>query len=586
MVKLEVAAALRRLKSFLERSGATVKLIYPPPGTNGEKVGLDDFIAQQKTADRSDAEILNALLALATDQLREPQKKEAADKGERREIILQPGQSPQIIDEAEKVLVQHAERLKIFQRPGDVVQVISLTQQDAERAEKRDRLKRSEDAVVLHAVSAIALVETFDRLIAWQKYNRKGEVVPADCPPKIANTYLSRLGFWHLPYLCGVIEGPILRLDGTVLSKPGYDTATSLFLSSQHEWLPIPENPNIDEAKVAAKMLLAPFEEFPFPMPEDKSVLLAGILTALQRRALESVPLFGFTAPAQRSGKSLLAESIAMIATGRKPAAMSVARDDAELRKAITSVLREGHLITNLDNITHPLGSPDLAKVITQSLHRDRLLGLNQTVILPTNVMWTATGNNLTFKGDLSSRVLLCTIDAQMERPEEREFKISDLQGHLLGHREELVAAALTILRAYHLAGRPKQNVRPWGGFDQWSRDIREPIVWLGLADPCRTRGRVIVGDPDRELDRDILHHWFEVFGDCAKLTREVIDEAEKPERRPLKQSLLAVAADRDNSREIDPRRFGRWCATSRVGSSKDCASTAAVKSSARRNGG
>src|SRR5208283_4026396 len=141
-----------------------------------------------------------------------------------------------------------------------------------------------------------------------------------------------------------------------------------------------------------------------------------------------------------------------IIATGRKPPAMAVARDDAELRKAITSVLREGHLQTNLDNVTHPLDSPELVKAITQSLYRDRLLGVNQTLILPTNVMWTATGNNLTVKGDLSSRTLLCTINADVERPEEREFKIKNLAEYLAEHRRDLVPRVLTILRAWYIA--------------------------------------------------------------------------------------------------------------------------------------
>jgi hypothetical protein len=50
MEKREVHAALARLKTFLESRGATVKLIYLPAGEHGEKVGLDDYIAQLKAA--------------------------------------------------------------------------------------------------------------------------------------------------------------------------------------------------------------------------------------------------------------------------------------------------------------------------------------------------------------------------------------------------------------------------------------------------------------------------------------------------------------------------------------------------------
>lgn len=45
MEKRPVALALARLKGFLELRGASVRLIYLPPGVGGTKVGLDDFLA-------------------------------------------------------------------------------------------------------------------------------------------------------------------------------------------------------------------------------------------------------------------------------------------------------------------------------------------------------------------------------------------------------------------------------------------------------------------------------------------------------------------------------------------------------------
>jgi hypothetical protein len=72
MQKPEVHKALIRLKAFLEGRGAIVKLIYLPAGGHGEKVGLDDFIARERAAGRSDADIRDAILALATSELRKP----------------------------------------------------------------------------------------------------------------------------------------------------------------------------------------------------------------------------------------------------------------------------------------------------------------------------------------------------------------------------------------------------------------------------------------------------------------------------------------------------------------------------------
>jgi len=111
-------------------------------------------------------------------------------------------------------------------------------------------------------------------------------------------------------------------------------------------------------------------------------------------------------------------------------------------------------------------------------------------------------------------------------------------------------------LRAYHVAGRPRQDLRPWGGFDNWSREIPEPLVWLGVADPCATRERVIANDPDRDLALSILSAWRDVFGHRAMSTAEVIREA-SPE---LRQHLVLVAGDRNNRAQVDAWRLGTWC--------------------------
>jgi putative DNA primase/helicase len=237
---------------------------------------------------------------------------------------------------------------------------------------------------------------------------------------------------------------------------------------------------------------------------------------------------------------------------------MAVSGDREELRKAVAAALREGHSIVDLDNIEHPFGSPDLSRAITQPEYADRLLGETRILRLPTNLLWTATGNNLAFRGDLAVRALLCRLDARLERPEERQFKITNLKGYLAEHRRELVIAAITILRAYVVAGSPDQRLLPWGVFDEWSATIRAPLVWLGMADPCLTRQQVLEDDPDREQAAALITAWHSVFGGEAVQTAHVIDRAvSSPE---LTSTLLAVAAGKNDGNRIDPRRLSWWC--------------------------
>jgi putative DNA primase/helicase len=468
-------------------------------------------------------------------------------------IILERGKLHAAVDQAEEILLGHSERLGIFQCAGELVRVIYLP-----IPHNGEGLQRSKGTVQLEPLGGLPLTEVFSRIIRWDQIDSKGDVQTVDCPPKIAAFYISRVGFWRLPVLAGIISSPLLREDGTVLSQPGFDKESGLFFVSDDNWSGIPDRPSRADAEAALKILRAPFEEFPFVADEDFAVQIAAILTAIQRRTLGACPIFGYSAPAQRSGKSLLAESVAIIATGKPAPATAVSGDREEIRKSITSALREGHIIVNLDNIEHPLASPDLARAVTQSEYQDRLLGESRMLRLSTNVLWTATGNNLVFRGDLSSRALLCRIDSGLERPEARTFKIRHLADHLKNNRKDLVTAALTILRAYHVAGRPRQEVQSWGGFNNWSASIREALVWLGVADPCKTRETVLADDPEREESLAALLALHEAFGE-GQFTLKMVAERCVSDNA-LKNSILSVAAGRQQRHEVDSRRLGWWC--------------------------
>ena len=465
-------------------------------------------------------------------------------KDERPTIRLKPGKLPSAVDQAESALVRHCEEVGIFQRGGELVRVISLPERHED-----GQLRRPKGIMQLEPLSSTALTEVFNRIAKWRRKNDR-----VDCPPKIAASYLSRVGFWQVPVLSSIISAPILREDGSVLDKSGYDAATGLYFASSEGLPRIPERPTREEAKAALQTLLVPFAQFPFVTEADRAVHVACILTAIQRPLLGACPIFGYSAPAQRSGKSLLAESVAIIATGKPAPATAISGDREEIRKMITSALREAHSIINLDNVVLPLASPDLAKAITQPEYQDRALGTNRMLRLPTAVLWTATGNNLTFRGDLSSRALLSRIDAKVESPEGRTFQIPALRIHMGRNRNDLVVAALTILRAYHVAGRPRQQIKPWGGFEDWSASIREPLVWLGMTDPYETRIAVLADDPERHDALIALRALRQEFENTDFTAKRIM----RPHRsRTLKMAMEAVALGRN--KEIDSRSLGWW---------------------------
>ena len=123
------------------------------------------------------------------------------------------------------------------------------------------------------------------------------------------------------------------------------------------------------------------------------------------------------------------------------------------------------------------------------------------------------------FAGDLPRRALLCCMDSGEERPEDRHFD-RDLATYVPEHRGELAAAILTIIRAYRTQ-RTQVKCSEYGGFEQWSRLVREPLIWLGGADPLDTREAIRAKNPDLEHLTAILTAWHLAYQDLAKTIGE-----------------------------------------------------------------
>src|SRR5262249_37834867 len=125
------------------------------------------------------------------------------------------------------------------------------------------------------------------------------------------------------------------------------------------------------------------------------------------------------------SGKTLIATVSGYIVNGRAPAMMSQADDSEGERKRLFASLLEGSLIPVIDNVERGFASDAMCSILTEPVFKDRVLGVSKTATAPTCTTWFITGNNLTINGDLTTRVLACRIDPEVERPEEREFKIN-----------------------------------------------------------------------------------------------------------------------------------------------------------------
>src|SRR6516162_8128218 len=208
----------------------------------------------------------------------------------------------------------------------------------------------------------------------------------------------------------------------------------------------------------------------------------------LDRRVMTTAPMHAFTAPAAGTGKSLLIDLIAILATGQLMTVTSQGKNEEELEKRLGACLLAGDAAVSLDNCRYPLDSVFLCQCLTQPKVNVRLLGYSRSVECPVNTLFFANGNNLTIVGDLVRRTLMGRMDAKCERPETRTFN-ENIVETTYARRSALVVAALTVLRAWHLARErgAASGVAPLGGFEQWSVRVRDALVWLDCSDPCET---------------------------------------------------------------------------------------------------
>jgi putative DNA primase/helicase len=303
---------------------------------------------------------------------------------------------------------------------------------------------------------------------------------------------------------------------------------------------------------------------FPFVEEADRSVALSAMLSVLDRRAVEAAPMHNFSAPVAGSGKTKLVDMCGMLATGQRAPVLDQSKDDTEFDKRLVAALLRGGAIVSIDNVDRPLDSALLCQALTSSgMLQLRALGSSRDFDVPNMAMFFANGNNLTLAGDLTRRAVTCRLDPRCERPELREFDFDPVQ-LVRKDRPAYVAAALTILRAYFTCGE-RVTCPPLGSYENWSRRVREALIWLGCADPCDTMAAARRADPVTAQLSSVITSWRTAVGVNKPLPAQaLVDIANRVDlegghQHPeFRDALHAVAGE---GREINMRKLGKWLA-------------------------
>lgn len=393
----------------------------------------------------------------------------------------------EIADVVDQALGALASDAGVYQRDGYLVHVVRTTD-----AEATDVILAGTPQI--RRVAPATMLERLTRVALWERtVKRKDQfqTVAALPPPAVVQAALARGEYPSIRSLVGILEAPSIRADGRPIQDAGYDKVTRYLYVPAEPFPRVPEAPTQADASRARELLEEVVADFPFERPAlGRSVFVAALLSILARPAIRgSCPGFVHDANVRGSGKTLLADVLGIITTGRPAGRMTFTSDEAELEKILASFALRGAALVCFDNVTR-LGGEPLDKVLTAvDLVDLRVLGKSEIASLPWRAIVLATGNNVEVMGDTSRRVVVERLDCGEERPEDRtDFRHADLRAWVRQHRADLVVAALTVLRAWFVAGRPGGGLRPWGSFESWSAIVPPAIVFAGGVDPMLAR--------------------------------------------------------------------------------------------------
>src|SRR5262249_39337580 len=135
------------------------------------------------------------------------------------------------------------------------------------------------------------------------------------------------------------------------------------------------------------------------------------------------------------------------------------------------------------------------------------------------------------------------------------------------------IAAVLTIIRAYLAAGRPAEQT-PLGSYAAWCKLVRDPLIWLGQADPGASQEGVRPNEPNLGTPLGMMEGGERVIGlfvpkttlavktlmSNGLLRRSGETDDEWKQRQlclaEFRDALLRIAGERN---AIDTDRLGKW---------------------------
>ncbi len=568
--KNSVALAHERLCAALTREGAVVRVVnvFNLPGL--DKTGADDFLVrsgqeafrvlvEQARGWEPFAHLVEMLpVGLTIPALFEAlsdvrHKLLKANVEERRHVALRLMERYPTLEqaEAEGLLTRQGRPVEgplpcIVVNDGQMRDVVKQSWTALLQSRFGPRLFRYGDALVLGpeqidgAVLRLKVVDLglltwlLNRSADWLRMKKGGEIgdgrLTADVVKDVAAVPHSRV-----PRLDAIVRVPVITADGSVLGGSGYvaeahilqivDASVMGVVSS------LPQKPSVEVRRRALAFVLEEvLGDFPLARLSDRAHALSLLLLPLVRHLVSGpTPLHLVEAPSEGTGKSLLADVVSVVATGRRSQPTPLPLREEELRKKLTAVLLGAPNLVLFDNVNHAIDSASLAAILASVRWNDRLLGQSKQLSMPNRAIWIATANNPCLSREIARRTVRIRLDAGVEQPWLRdEFRHADLIGWLKSERARVIAALLTLIRGWLANGRVEGTVR-LGSFESWSSVVGGVLASAGvdgfLADRHEQHSVVDPEEGDWEALVTAWHEAYELNPQTARTLLEMATE-------------------------------------------------------------
>lgn len=358
-------------------------------------------------------------------------------------------------------------------------------------------------------------------------YSLRGEEAVSISPPHdIVSDILTYRGH-RFPRLERMSRVPFFTPSGELICEKGYNEETGVYYAPTPGFvLPsITDDPSDEDIRKAIALVNENlFEGFPF---DDQDGTTGGTSSRahawcllLERFIREMIdgfcPIHFVVKPEAGTGASLFIDAITAIPLGEPAAPQVEKKDIEEQRKNFTSFLTTGGEFFRLDNLNFRLAGSVLALAATSREWEDRLLSTNTLARFLIRNGFIAAGNNTQVSDEISRRCLPIRLDAKRNPKKGRKFKHKNLMAWVMANRADLVAAVLTVVKAWIAKGKPA-----WSGGQALASYEPYCAVMGGILEAVNIPGFLgnlhitqVVANGENAAKREFLSTWWRARGE------------------------------------------------------------------------